>query len=89
MASARQMDWTSAEVHERTLSVRITGDAPKGYSQRVERCWRCSRPRIVPGARRRVTRESITVDDVEPGMESEDGHFLESVLSGGQQRVWR
>jgi hypothetical protein len=80
MAAPREIDWTTATVDSGTLSVELTGDAPRGWQGRFKAI-----ARVLDQARGRwgavgITASVITVKDVAEGVESDLRFFLEGVV---------
>lgn len=78
--TGRQIDWSTAAVEEATLTVALSGEAPRGWRSRFEAV-----ATLLDRADGRFGRVSlrgpvITVADVLEGAESDVRHFLESVL---------
>ena len=74
-----ELDWASAEVDDGTLTVPLTGEPSKAWAERaagvVER---------LGGGRgwgdTRITRDKVTVGDVQAGAEIDVRHFLEGAV---------
>jgi hypothetical protein len=74
------LDWTSAAVDERRLTVSVVGEPPAGWTGRlghvIERLHRTGHG----WGKVKVTKKAVTVDDVSPGTEADLHHFLESAV---------
>jgi hypothetical protein len=79
-AAQRQIDWESADVHEGTLTVQLTGTATKGWEQHFKSVLgRLSR--TPEGWEEvRLAKRSIKVSGVREGSEGDLCHLLESVV---------
>jgi hypothetical protein len=76
----REIDWTTATVDDGTLSVELTGDAPRGWQGRFRAV-----ARLLGQARGHwgavgISGSVITVKDVADGVESDLRFFLEGVV---------
>ncbi|HEY7966357.1 MAG TPA: hypothetical protein VID68_04975 [Solirubrobacteraceae bacterium] len=76
----RQIDWSTAAVEDATLTVSLSGEAPRGWRSRFEAV-----ATLLDRADGRFGRVSlrgarITVADVLEGAESDVHHFLESAV---------
>ena len=76
----REIDWTTAEVHDGNLTVDVDGKAKKDWARRF---------RAVVGRLDRaghewgeisIAKETITVTEVEPGSENDLRHLLEATV---------
>ena len=73
-----ELDWSSAEVHDGTLEVGLTGEVPKGWKQRFE-----GTVAALPGGhwgKISLKKNRVRVHDVAEGGEDRLRHFLESVV---------
>ena len=69
------IDWAGAEVHDGTLTVPLSGRAPKAWRERVAAVVdRLGRENV------KVKKGRLVVDDVSPGGEDELRHLLESAV---------
>ncbi len=73
------IDWSTAEVHDRELTVALKGERPDGWKQRFGRTL------VLLGKDRwgevRLKKSGIVVSDIAPGTEEKLRHFLESVVA--------
>ncbi|HSC03198.1 MAG TPA: hypothetical protein VLC49_07755 [Solirubrobacteraceae bacterium] len=73
------LEWASAEVKDATLTVELTGDAPKGWKQSFERTvtllgdgdW----------GEIQLRKGTVSVGDVPPGSEDKLRHHLEAIVA--------
>lgn len=73
-----ELDWSSAEVHDRTLEVGLSGEIPKGWKKRFE-----GTVELLPGGdwgKVSLKKNRVRVRDVAEGREDRLRHFLESVV---------
>lgn len=72
------LDWSTAEVADRTLTVRLAGDPPRGWKAHA----RTTVGLLGPGewGRIRVKKGSVSVEDVPAGCEERLRHRLESIV---------
>lgn len=80
MAGARQIDWSTAQMRDGTLTVGLTGANAKRWRARFEQVLALL---DTPHSRWRevgLVKGAIEVAGVERGSEPELAHFLESVL---------
>jgi len=80
MATARDIDWTTATVDNGTLSVELTGDAPRGWQGRFKAV-----AQLLDQARGHwgavgIAGSVISVKDVAEGVENDLRFFLEGVV---------
>jgi hypothetical protein len=79
-SAARQIDWATAEIEGGTLSVNLSGDAPKHWSQRL-RVVLALLDYTGDGWGKITPRKSgIRVTEVREGMEQDLRHLLEGAL---------
>jgi hypothetical protein len=73
-----ELDWSSAEVHEGTLEVSLSGELPKGWKKRFEETLN-----LLPGGdwgKISLKKDRVRVRGVAQGGEDRLHHFLESVV---------
>jgi hypothetical protein len=73
-----RLDWSSAEVHDGTLEVGLSGEIPKGWKKRFE-----GTIELLPAGdwgKIALKKSRVRVHDVVEGEEARLHHFLESVL---------
>lgn len=76
----REIDWSTAEVHDRGLKVELTGDPSRDWKHRLEAVLdRLHQPAHVWG-RIRPTKRYLKVADVPAGHEAELRHLLEAAV---------
>jgi hypothetical protein len=76
----REIDWSSAEVRDRALTVELTGDPSKDWACRLEAVLdKLRQPGHVWG-RIRSTKRYVKVADVPVGHEAELRHMLEAAV---------
>jgi hypothetical protein len=87
-ARHREIDWASAEVCERTLTVNLTGEPSKTWKARMESVVaRLDQPGHQWG-RVRASKRRVKVRDVVEGEEDRLRHFLDAaVLQANSDRV--
>jgi len=76
----RQIDWSSAEVHEGTLTVELTGAASKRWSKRFDAVDALLGRNEHEWGTVTLTRKAIEVAGVREGSEGALRHFLESLV---------
>ena len=78
MMSGVTLDWSSAEVREGGLDVRLHGELPRGWKEGFDRTVA-----LLPGGewgKVKLKKGRIHVDDIPEGCEERLSHFLESVV---------
>jgi hypothetical protein len=73
-----ELDWSSAEVHDRTLEVGLSGEIPKGWKKRFEGTLE-----LLPGGdwgKISLKKNRVRVHDVAEGREDRLRHFLEGAV---------
>ena len=75
-----RIDWSTAEVRARTLSVRLAGPTPKGLAKRFDGVRRLLEHNDGRWGAISVRKRAITVEEVVAGAEADLRHFLESVV---------
>ena len=76
----KEIDWSTAEVHEGTLTVNVDGKAKKDWVRRFGAVvGRLDRAGHAWGDIS-IAKETITVTEVEPGSENDLRHLLESTV---------
>jgi hypothetical protein len=79
-ARHREIDWASAKVRGRTLTVNLTGDPSKTWKARMEAVLARLDQSGNPWGRVRPKKQRLKVDDVVEGDESRLRHFLEAAV---------
>jgi hypothetical protein len=77
---ARAIDWASAEIRDGTLTVQLTGDAPKGWGKDFAGVLALLQQSNQGWGKIKLTKNVIEVTDVLEGSEAELRHLLESVV---------
>lgn len=75
-----QIDWSTAEIEDGTLSVRLSGEDLKAASASFDGVLLLLAHSTRGWGRVRLRRGAITVDEVQEGSEADLRHFLESVV---------
>lgn len=78
-AEPRQIEWSSAQIEEGMLTVRLTGSASKAWKARFENVLTLLDTPHSSWGEVRLTKNAIKVAEVQPGTETELRHFLESI----------
>jgi hypothetical protein len=76
----RQIDWGSAEVKDRTLTVRLTGKAGRGWAMHFNGVLGLLEQNASRWGEITVRKDTIEVADVQEGSEGDLRHLLESAL---------
>ena len=76
----RQIDWTTANVADGTLSVELSGGPARGWRGQFDSIRRLLDQGTSRWGRVSMSRSVVTVTRVQPGAEPELRHFLESVV---------
>lgn len=71
------LDWSSAEVHDGTLEVGLSGERPKGWKESFQRTVALLHGR---NWKIELKKDRVRVQDVAQGGEERVRHFLESVV---------
>lgn len=72
----REIDWSTAQVADGTLTVDLTGEAPKAWAERVAHVLE----RLGRGEGITVKKRTLTMPGVTPGGEGDVRHLLESAV---------
>jgi hypothetical protein len=75
-----QINWRTAEIHEGSLTVELTGEAPKGWGKHFKGVLALLEQNSSQWEKISLRKDRITVTDVRAGSEEELRHLLESVL---------
>ncbi len=75
-----RIDWSTAEVHTATLSVRLAGPSRRGLAKRFDGVRRLLEHSNGRWGAIALAKGFITVDEVEEGAEEDLRHFLESIV---------
>ena len=76
----RQLDWSSAQVEDRALTVGLTGGASKGWVKRFNGVLGLLKQNAGRWGEITVRKDTIQVADVQEGAEGDLRHLLESAL---------
>jgi hypothetical protein len=76
----RQIDWESAQIHDRALDVALTGPGDKAWKKRFRTVLALLDTAHSNWGEVKLTDNGIKVAAVQPGSESELRHFLESIV---------
>jgi hypothetical protein len=76
----RQIDWASAEVKDRALTVGLTGEAPKGWVNRLNGVLGLLGQNAGGWGEITVRKDTIEVADIQERSEGDLRHLLESAL---------
>jgi hypothetical protein len=76
----RQIDWASAEIKDRALTVRLTGKAGRGWAMHFNGVLGLLEQNASGWGEITVHKDTIEVADVQEGSEGDLRHLLESVL---------
>jgi hypothetical protein len=76
----RQIDWASAEVKDRALTVGLTGEAGKGWVKRLNGVLSLLGQNAGGWGEITVHKDMIEVADLQEGSEGDLRHLLESAL---------
>ncbi|MGH2913996.1 MAG: hypothetical protein ACRDMX_03305 [Solirubrobacteraceae bacterium] len=76
----REIDWASAQVHTRTLTVDLTGAGSKAWNTRLLSVLAMLGSSHGGWGEARLNRRALKVVDLTPGKEEELRHFLESAV---------
>ena len=79
-SSVTQIDWSSAEITDGTLSVALAGEVPKGFAKRVRGVLALLDQGSGGWGKITVHKNTITVAEIQQGSEDELRHLLESAL---------
>jgi hypothetical protein len=79
-ADPLRIDWASARVQGRRLTVELAGEAPRGLRKRIDGLLALIEPKAGEWGSIEVRRGSITVAEVQDGAERDLRHLLESVV---------
>jgi hypothetical protein len=77
----RDIDWSGAQVSDGSVTLPLTGDAPKGWSERFDAVVALLAQK---GSARwgevKVTKKAVKIGELQPGAEDDLRHFLQSVV---------
>ncbi len=76
----RQIDWASAEIKDRALTVRLTGKAGRGWAMHFNGVLGLLEQNAARWGEITVRKDTIEVADVQEGSEGDLRHLLESAL---------
>lgn len=76
----RQIDWDSAQIEDRTLTIELTGSSSKSWNAHFENVLALLDTPHSSWGEIHLTKKAIEVTDPRQGGESELRHFLESIL---------
>jgi hypothetical protein len=76
----RTIDWASADIDDGALKVQLTGDAVKGWAKDLAGVLALLESSNQRWGAVRISKNVITVSDVQQGAEQDLRHFLESVV---------
>ncbi|MFI4993265.1 MAG: hypothetical protein ACHQCH_06575 [Solirubrobacterales bacterium] len=76
----RQIDWASAEIKDRVLTVRLTGKAGRGWAMHFNGVLGLLEQNAARWGEITVRKDTIEVADVQEGSERDLRHLLESAL---------
>lgn len=75
----RNIDWSSADIEDGTLTVELIGASSKAWKQRFESILALLETPNTRWSEVRLNKRGIYVGEVQQGTESELRHFLESI----------
>ncbi len=76
----RHIDWASAQIEDRTLTVELTGKGSKAWKARFENVLALLDTPHTAWGEVRLNKSAVKVAGVQQGAEPELRHFLESVV---------
>ena len=76
----RQIDWDSARIKDATLTVELSGPSSKAWGAQFEHVLVLLDTPHNNWGEVKLTKQAIKVAGVQPGVESELRHFLESIV---------
>jgi hypothetical protein len=78
----REIDWSGAQVSDGSVTLPLSGDAPKPWSERFAAVVALLAQRAsVRWGEVKVTKKAVKVAELQPGAEDDLRHFLQSVVA--------